>query len=419
MKKLLAVVLALVMVLSFAACGDKPSAGSNGATLKVGLICLHDENSTYDKNFIDAFKAACEAAGLVEGESYFIKTNTPEGAECKEAALDLVDQGCTVVFADSFGHEPYMIEAAKECPDVQFCHATGTKAHTENLANYHNAFASIYEGRYLAGVAAGLKLNEMIENGDITEETAKIGYIGAFPYAEVKSGYTAFFLGARSACPSATMEVTFTNQWYDETLEKESAQKLVADKCVLISQHADSYGAPTACEDAKIPNVSYNGSTEAQCPETFIVSSKINWEPYFELCIKAAKEGKEIPTDYVGTVDTESVLLTELGAKAPAKGTADKLAEVKAGLSDGSIKVFDTNNFTVTRFDDTYNQYKKDAIKVDENGKVLEYLADVDDAGDYVGETNVIVDGVFVESGSDMRSAPYFDLDIDGITIAK
>ena len=403
MRRLFAVVLAAVMIFTLAACTKVPAnnGGSETAALKVGLICLHDENSTYDKNFIDGFKAACEKAGLKEGESFFITTNIPEGAECKEAALDLADKGCTLIFADSFGHEPYMIEAAKECPDVQFCHATGTKAHTEKLANFHNAFASIYQGRYLAGVAAGLKLNEMIEAGDIAAADAKIGYVGAFPYAEVKSGYTSFFLGARSVCESATMEVMFTNSWYDETLEKEAAQKLIGDKCVLISQHADSYGAPTACEDANVPNVSYNGSTEAQCPNTFIVSSRIDWEPYYTLCINALKANKadDIPVDYVGTIETGSVVLTDLGAKATAKGTADKLAEVKAGLLDGSIQVFDTATFKV-------------------GGKTLDsYQADVDDMGDYVGETEVIKDGAFLES--EYRSAPYFDLDIDGITIKE
>ena len=390
------------MILTLAACTKVPANNNGGedkAALKVGLICLHDENSTYDKNFIDGFKAACEKAGLKEGESFFIMTNIPEGAECKEAALDLADKGCTLIFADSFGHEPYMIEAAKECPDVQFCHATGTKAHTEKLGNFHNAFASIYEGRYLAGVAAGLKINEMIEAGTIKAEEAKIGYVGAFPYAEVKSGYTSFFLGARSVCETATMEVIFTNSWYDETLEKEAAQKLIGDKCILISQHADSYGAPTACEDANVPDVSYNGSTEAQCPNTFIVSSKIDWTPYYTLCINAVKSGEAIPTDYVGTIETGSVALTDLGKKAPAAGTAEKIAEVKAGLQDGSIKVFDTSTFTV-------------------GGKTIDsYQADVDDMGDYVGETEVIKDGAFLES--EYRSAPYFDLDIDGITIKE
>ncbi|MDO5448808.1 MAG: BMP family ABC transporter substrate-binding protein [Clostridia bacterium] len=398
MKKIIALVLALVMVLGLAACSKAPTAGGDKeATLKVGLICLHDENSTYDKNFIDAFKAACEAAGLVYGESYFITTNIPEGAECKEAALDLVDQGCTWIMADSFGHEPYIIEAAKECPDVQFSHATGTKAHTEGLANFHDAFANIYEGRFLAGVAAGLKLNEMIEAGDIKAEEAKIGYVGAWPYAEVKSGYTSFFLGARSVCETATMDVVFTNSWYDETAEKEGAQKLIGGGCVLISQHADSYGAPSACEEAGVPNVSYNGSTEAQCPETFIVSSRINWEPYMSHCIDCVKNGEEIETDFVGTIDDGSVVLTDLGKKAPAEGTAAKIEEVKAGILDGSIKIFDTSKFTV-------------------GGKTLEtYLADVDDEGDYVGETEVVKDGAFLESV--YRSAPYFDIDIDGITL--
>ena len=399
MKKIIALVLALVMVLGLAACSKAPSAGGEKkeAELKVGLICLHDENSTYDKNFIDAFKAACEKAGLVYGESYFITTNIPEGAECKEAALDLVDQGCTWVMADSFGHEPYIIEAAKECPDVQFSHATGTKAHTEGLKNFHDAFANIYEGRFLAGVAAGLKLNEMIEAGDIKAEEAKIGYVGAWPYAEVKSGYTSFFLGARSICESATMDVVFTNSWYDETAEKEGAQKLIAGGCVLISQHADSYGAPSACEEAGVPNVSYNGSTEAQCPNTFIVSSRINWEPYMSHCIDCVKNGEEIETDFVGTIDDGSVVLTDFGKKAPAAGTAEKVEEIKAAIVDGSLKIFDTTTFTV-------------------KGKALEtYKADVDDMGDYVGETEVVKDGAFLEST--YRSAPYFDIDIDGITL--
>ena len=249
--------------------------------LKVGFIFLHDENSTYDLNFINAAKAACEEMGV----EAVMKTNIPEGQECEDAACELADAGCDIVFADSFGHEGYMIEAAKQFPDVQFCHATGTMAHTEGLDNFHNAFASIYEGRYLAGIAAGLKINEMIEAGDFTEADAKIGYVGAYPYAEVISGYTSFYLGARSVCPTATMEVTFTNSWYDETAEKEAANNLIADGCILISQHADSMGAPTACETAGVPNVSYNGSTESACPNTFIVSSRIDWTPYFKYII--------------------------------------------------------------------------------------------------------------------------------------
>ena len=363
--------------------------------VKAGFIFLHDENSTYDLNFMNAAKAACEALGV----EYLTKTNIPEGQECYEAACELADAGCNFIFADSFGHEDYMIEAAKEFPEIQFCHATGTKAHTEGLANFHNAFASIYEGRYLAGIAAGMKLNEMIEKGDIKEEEAVMGYIGAYTYAEVISGYTSFYLGAKSVCPSATMKVTFTGSWYDETAEKEGANKLIEDGCVLISQHADSMGAPTACETAGVPNVSYNGSTESACPNTFIVSSRIDWQPYFEYCLDAVANGTEIATDYTGSLETGSVALTELGKTAPAAGTQEAIDAAKADLIAGKIKVFDTATFTV-------------------EGKTLDsYMADVDTDANYEGDHEVIIDGEFVESGADFRSAPYFNLNIDGIEL--
>ncbi len=395
MKKFIALFLALVMTLcSVAALADRAPVAKED--LKVGFIFLHDENSTYDLNFINAAKEACEKLGI----NYVMKTNIPEGQECYDVAAELADDGCNLIFADSFGHESYMIEAALEFPEVEFCHATGTKAHTENLPNYHNAFATIYEGRYLAGVAAGMKLNEMIAAGKITPEQAKIGYVGAYPYAEVVSGYTSFFLGARSICPTATMEVTLTYSWYDEALEKEGAQMLIEQKdCVLISQHADSMGAPTACETAGVPNISYNGSTVAACPNTFIVSSRINWAPYFEFIINCMLNGEAIPADWTGTIATGSVELSAVNEQAAAEGTVAKIEEVKAGLADGSIKVFDASAFTVG------------------GAPVTSYLADVDDIGDWQGETEVIIGGEFVESK--FRSAPYFDLRIDGIIVPQ
>lgn len=389
MKKVLSIALVLAMVLGVFAVG----AAADASNVKVGFIFLHDENSTYDLNFMNAAKEACEKLGV----EYVTRTNIPEGNECYEAAAELADDGCNIVFADSFGHEDYMIEAAKEFPDVQFCHSTGTKAHTEGLANYHNAFASIYEGRYLAGVAAGMKLNEMIEAGEFTAEEAKMGYVGAFTYAEVVSGYTSFYLGAKSVCPSVTMEVTFTGSWYDETAEKEGANKLIENGCKLISQHADSMGAPTACENAGVPNVSYNGSTISACPNTFIVSSRINWAPYYEMVINAVVNGEEIPADWTGSIATGSVVLTEVNEQAAAAGTAEKIAEVTAALEDGSLHVFETANFTV----------KGEAM--------TSYLADVDSDAAYTPDTEVISDGYFHES--EYRSAPYFDLQIDGITL--
>ena len=389
MKKILSLLLAVVMVMGLCAV----SAAAETSDVKVGFIFLHDENSTYDLNFMNAAKEACEKLGV----EYVMKTNVPEGNECYEAAADLADSGCNIVFADSFGHEDYMIEAAKEFPEVQFCHATGTKAHTENLPNYHNAFASIYEGRYLAGVAAGMKLNEMIEAGQFTAEEAKMGYVGAFTYAEVVSGYTSFYLGAKSVCPTVTMDVTFTGSWYDETAEKEAANKLIKGGCKLVSQHADSMGAPTACENAGVPNVSYNGSTVAACPNTFIVSSRINWAPYFEYIINCVANGEEIATDWTGTVATGSVELSDVNEQAAAAGTVEKIAEVKAALEDGSVKVFDTATFTV------------------EGAAVESFMADVDTDPAYTPDTEAVVDGAILES--EFRSAPYFNLTIDGITL--
>mgnify|MGYP000174623349 FL=1 len=404
MKKFLAMLLALVMALSLVACGEKKDdtqgngdGDATAAKVKVGFITLHDENSTYDKNFIDAAKEACANLGLVENEDYFIKTNVGETEQCAEVAADLVDAGCNIIFADSFGHEPYMIQVAKENPDVQFCHSTGTRAHTEGLANYHNAFASIYEGRYLAGIAAGMKLNAMIEAGDIKAEEAKMGYVGAFTYAEVVSGYTSFYLGAKSVCPTVTMDVTFTGSWYDETLEKEGAEKLIQGGCKLISQHADSLGAPTACENAGVPNVSYNGSTQAACPNTYIISSRINWAPYYEYAIKAVMDGTAIDADWTGTLSTNSVVLTDLNTTVAAEGTAEAIAAATEKLEKGEIHVFDCSTFTV----------KGEAL--------TSYKADVDTDDAYTPDTEVVHDGYFSES--EFRSAPYFDLQIDGINL--
>ena len=413
MKKIIALLLALVMVFALAACASKTEAPAEEtktetaatetateekteqtteepaaetaapADFKVGFIMLHDENSTYDLNFINGAKEAAEALGV----EYVIKTNVPEGQECYDAAADLADAGCNIVFADSFGHEDYMIQAAKEFPDVQFCHSTGTKAHTENLANYHNAFASIYEGRYLAGIVAGMKLNEMIEAGQFTADEAKIGYVGAFTYAEVISGYTSFFLGARSVCPTATMEVTFTGSWYDETAEKEGAQKLINNGCKLISQHADSMGAPTACETAGVPDVSYNGSTQAACPNTYLVSSRIDWAPYYKYAITAAMNGEAIDADWTGTLATGSVVLTELNENVVAAGTAEAVEAAKAELEAGTRHVYDVTTFTV------------------DGQQLTSSMADVDTDPDYTPDTEAIVDGYFAEST--FRSAPF------------
>lgn len=410
-KKILAIFLVVAIVAALAvgltACKKDDGKTNNYPDIKIGMLCLHDRNSTYDKNFIEAMEEVQRELGLRD-DQVIIKTGIPEDDTCYQEAMNLVDAGCNIIFADSFGHEAYMLKAARKAPEVLFAHATGTRAHTENLPNYVNAFASIYEGRFLAGVAAGLKLNEMAKGDVATAEEAKMGYVGAYTYAEVISGYTSFYLGAKSVCPNVTMDVQFTGSWYDETAEKEAANLLIEKGCKLISQHADSMGAPNACEATKVPNVSYNGSTAKACPDTFIVSSRINWAPYYKYLAEQMQNAKgdvkkaNVAKDWTGTLATGSVELTAFG-KAAAAGTAEKVAEIKAKLEKGELHVFDTNNFKV-------------------NGKKLEtYMANVNFEANEKGfdnntpDTQVIENGVFFESKH--RSAPYFDVKIDGITL--
>ena len=351
---------------------------------KIGFICLHDESSTYDLNFINAVLRYQEALGL-KNEQVIIKRNVPETEKCYEAAVDLVAQGCNIIFANSFGHEPYIAQAAEANPNVQFCHATGVTAAEKNLPNFHNAFASIYQGRYLAGIAAGLKLNEMIANGEITADQAKMGYVGAYTYAEVISGYTSFYLGAKSVCPTVTMDVQFTGSWYDVTAEKNAAEALLARDCVLISQHADSMGAPGACEAAGVPNVSYNGSTYEACPETFIVSSAINWAPYYMYITKCFSTGADIEANWCGGIDEGSVVLTGINLDVAAEGTLEAINTALAAFKAGTLNVFNTANFTVGN----------KTLTTEDNANIS--------------------DGYFHES--EAISAPSFDIRIDGINL--
>ena len=351
---------------------------------KFCLITLHDSNSSYDKNFIDAFNEI----GTELGVDVEVKSDIPEGEECYNAAKEFAESGCKGIFADSFGHEEYILRAAKEYPKIQFAHATGTLAHTEKLDNFHNVFAKIYEARYVTGIAAGMKLNEMIKNNEIKESEAKIGYVGAFPYAEVISGFTAFYLGAKSVCNSTTMKVRYTGSWYDEQLEKEAAEKLIDDdKCKIISQHADSQGAPNVCESKGVPNVYYNGEN-TQLTKSYLISQKINYKPFFKIFVEKTQKGTKMDYDYTGSLNDDSVIVYKASSIA-ASGTQTAVDKAIEDLKSNKTKVFDTSKFTVG------------------GQKLTSYKPDVDT--DY----EAIPDGYFHES--EIRSAPYFDIIIDGI----
>ncbi|MCM1364378.1 MAG: BMP family ABC transporter substrate-binding protein [Faecalibacterium sp.] len=431
MKKFLAILLAVVLCFALVACGgntdenadatsgDNTSDTSNETVdvskLKIGVVLLHNETVGYDKNFIEAIERTVEQLGLNEDQIVWRK-DTPEDSKCYENCVDLAEQGCNIIFADSFGHEENVIKAAKEYENIQFFHATGQMAKIENLPNFHNAFASIYEGRYLAGVVGGLKLNELIDSGKITADQAQVGYIGAFPYAEVISGYTSFFLGVRSVCESAKMEVVYTNSWADESKEKEAATKLIEDGCVLISEHADTFGSPNACEEAAskgktVVHVGYNIDFTSAAPTTNLISSKIDWTPYFVDAFTKVAKGEAVDADWCGDLSTGSVLLTEANKATVTDEMLAKVEEVKADIEAGKIKVFDVQSFTVTP-DSEANKFVK--CEVDADGHLTSFTADAVADADYTPDTESVIDGEVAESTH--RSAPYFNIIIDGIT---
>ena len=413
--------LRLVSLLALAAASVSGLAGcsnsNSGGAVKIGLICLHDSSSTYDANFINAMNEAVKDLGdKVIFEKNCLLTGVNEDTACYDAAKDLVEKGCKVIIADSFGHQSHMLNAAKEFKDVQFCHATGTNAKTAKQSNYHNAFASIYQGRFLAGYAAGLKLVEDHKADLDAQRALKVGYVGAFTYAEVMSGYTSWFLGVRNALRDysyndelVTMDVSFTGSWYDPEGEGSAADALIKDGAVLISQHADSMGAPGTCEKANIPNVTYNVETKDECSKTYLAYSRINWAPYYKAVVNAVYEGKsienEINYNWTGTIATGSVEYNVNWDNLTKD--ASKLADYKAKFAavekdvkeKGSAKVFDCSTFKV-------------------GGKALTtYQADTD--GDLKGETEAVVtnNGVTYFDESTLASAPYFNVEIDGINL--
>lgn len=365
---------------------------ADASAIKVGIMYIGDENEGYTESHMKGIQEMKTALGLTD-EQVIEKTNIPEDESAYDAAVDLADQGCNIIFANSFGQESYMMQAAEEFPEVQFAHATGYQAASSGLSNMHNYFTSIYEARFVTGVVAGLKLNELIENGTITAEQAKIGYVGAFPYAEVVSGYTSFYLGAKSVCPIATMEVQYTNSWADMSGEAEVASQLIANGAKLISQHADTTGAPSACEQAGVPNVGYNVDMTSVAPDSALTSAYNNWAPYYTYAVKSVIDGTKMDVNWCQGFAEGAVGITALNEKVVAAGSAEKVAQVEAAIKDGSLHVFDTTTFTI-------------------GGKSLEDL--IAEGGDYAKYADYVSDGYFHES--ELASSPSFDLRIDGIT---
>ena len=417
MKKFLAILLSLVMVLSLAACGGgggdtTPPAGSGSSqpagdqaggdapetkTVKVGLICIGDENDQgYTYNFIRGKEAATEAlAAKGIDVEWVVKWNIAENSGCEDANIELADDGCDLIINNSFGFEPFMLKVAPDYPEIEFIACTNQASWGDNLDNTHNAFANIYEGRYLAGVVAGMKLQQMIDEGEITADQAVIGYVGAFSFAEVVSGFTSYFLGARSVCPSVTMKVQFVGSWSDATEEANAASALADMGCVMISQHSDNTTPATTAQSKGVYHTGYNNDMISVAPEASLIGTRINWAPYFEYAIESVANGESFDQDWCHGMDMDAVVMTDLNEAIAAPGTAEKLAEGEAKLRSGELQVFDTSTFTI-------------------GGAKLETAFALDTDGDFAPDSEeAVFDGAFHESH--FQSAPYFNLPIDGI----
>ena len=415
MKKFLALLLSLAMIFAMVACGDTSgntqdtttnnqgttddSSGENtGTTIKVGMVCIGDENDQgYTYNFMRGVEATNEALaekGITVDWSFIY--NVTEDSSCEDANIELAEAGCQIIINNSYGFEPYMLRVAPDYPEITFIACTNQASAVDELENTHNAFANIYEGRYLAGVVAGMKLQELIDNGEITADEAKIGYVGAFSFAEVISGFTAYYLGAKSECPSVTMDVNFVASWSDATEEANAAQALIDRGCVMISQHSDNTTPATTAQTNGVYHTGCNNDMISVAPDASLIGTRIDWSVYFTYAIETIVNGGTLEPDWCQGMNEDAVVMTPLNEDIAAPGTAERLAEVEDAIRNGELQVFDTSTFTV-------------------GGEEVTSCLAIDTDGDFVADSEeAVFDGAFHESL--FQSAPYFTLQIDGIT---
>ena len=343
-KKVLSAVLCSAMIVGVVAGCGAPAAETGGSDdakkteasggiakedIKVGFVHISDPSDmgyTYNQDL--GTQEMQKELGLSD-DQIVNKYNVPEGAECDTALRELVDAGCNIIFATSFGYEDYVKEVAAEYPDIQFCHATGLQAKDSGLDNFHNYFASIYEGRYLAGIAAGMKT-----------ESNKLGYVAAFPFAEVISGYTAFYLGAKSVNPDVTMDIMYTNSWNDPTVESQVAKALIERGCDVISQHSDSTAPATTAEENGVWQVGYNNDMSEAAPNASLISPRIDWGIYVTEAVQAVIDGEEIPVDWCKGYKDGAVYLSPLNEAIAAEGTQEAIDEAAAAMEAGELHVF-------------------------------------------------------------------------------
>ena len=421
-KRIIALLVSLAVVMcALAACGSSSSGDSDSSdsgtevqyTLNVGAILVGDETEAYTLAHMNGMEEAVEILaeeGIEVNLSY--KKGIPESDEVETNAIDLIADGCTLIVTNSYGHQYYVDNVVESYPDVTVVAMTGDLAADSGYDNYYNAFTKVYEARYVSGVVAGLKLQELIEEGTLTEENMpdafdedgniKIGYVGAYSYAEVVSGYTAFFLGVQSVVENVTMIVKYTNSWYSEEREAAVAEYLMDEGCVIIGQHADSTGSPSAIQSRYNDDnslvcyaVGYNLDMIDAGEDVVLTSSSNNWAVYYTELFRAAATGEEIPQDWAEGYSEDAVEITTLNENTVAEGTEEYVEEIIEQIKNGELYVFDTSTFTVDG----------------------ETITSYTESYGFEGNECIVQDGdTYYFDESTLRSAPYFDIRIDGIT---
>ena len=343
----LLVSLAVLLVFSFVYGAWTPA--DTDTVLKVGFIYENDGSTPFTYNFMLAQEAL---ERQYPDRVHILSRSNVRASETEEPLRELVKKGCAVIFINNDSTQ--VRSMALEYPKVEFCQiSVGSDASSADPANYHTFSGEIYQGRYVSGVAAGMKLKELMENGVIGSDKALIGFVGAFPTAEIISGYTAFLLGVRSVVPQATMKVRYTNTWSNYAKEKAAAQTLIREGCIVISQHTNTTGPAVACEEASafltVIHVGYNQSMIDLAPSVSLVSTRINWTPYITGAVGAvlahkpiekAVEGSAHGNDMSAGLDKNWVEILELNKHIAAEGTSEKIAQLTEAFHKGGIDVF-------------------------------------------------------------------------------
>ncbi len=366
--------IALSLFLALLAGGLAPAvhAGATSAfkpvpvdALKVGMVLIGLQDDGFSGAHYNGLEGMKTALGLKD-EQVLYKFNVPETAECDAALRELVDAGCQIIFGNSWGFMNFMEEIAEEYPEVIFSHCSGYK---NNGVNFNNYFGRIYQARYLAGIAAGLKT-----------QTGKIGYVAAWAdNAEVNGGINAFALGVQSVNPDAMVYVKYISSWFDPTLEKQTAVALLDMDCDVIAQHVDTSMPQVAAQEAGKFGCGYNTDMTLAAPDAHLTAPIWHWASVYTAQVQDVVNGTWVPENYFLGLKEGMVDISPL-SKNVAPGTAEKIEEARARILSGEWDVFTGP---------IYNNAGELVVKEGES------LADKDITGGLM--TNLLIKGVEVK----------------------